>query len=322
YDPEIGRFISSDPLCYGLNWYIYTSNNPLRFIDPSGLFDYDFSDEPDEYENLYQQYKPDPLGALGKPINKFLDFILKPIRAIEIDYDYYSTNPFYYRSLGLGYIEARKNGSELSMHEYGLNQGYIEHKYGTIDIYDIELAVDLGLARLGLDNIKDGFESAVLQRTMLSGSDVDPVQAKIATFIPFLSLSMVKKSDEIAEITLKFEELGKGQKYWEEAVEFKKIKVYKRNDLIDPILIDKRGRTNLQRMQKGLAPIGPDGNSINLHHMIQTSDSSIAELTQTFHKQNSSVIHINSNIIPSGINRSEFNSWKRAYWKNRALDFE
>lgn len=81
-------------------------------------------------------------------------------------------------------------------------------------------------------------------------------------------------------------------------------------------------RTNLQRMQKGIAPIGPDGKSVNLHHMTQTNDSAIAELTESFHKTNTSTIHINPNTIPSGIDRSQFNTWKSNYWKNRANDFK
>jgi RHS repeat-associated protein len=28
YDPEVGRFISRDPSCYGLNWYSYCSLSP------------------------------------------------------------------------------------------------------------------------------------------------------------------------------------------------------------------------------------------------------------------------------------------------------
>lgn len=75
-------------------------------------------------------------------------------------------------------------------------------------------------------------------------------------------------------------------------------------------------------MEAGIAPIGPNGKSINLHHMIQTNDSAISEVTQTFHQQNSKVIHINPNTIPSGINRAEFNTWKKNYWINRANDFK
>ena len=37
YDPRIGRFTSGDPIKDGLNWYTYCNNNPVMFIDPSGL---------------------------------------------------------------------------------------------------------------------------------------------------------------------------------------------------------------------------------------------------------------------------------------------
>ena len=37
YDPYIGRFITRDPIGDGVNWYAYAANNPLKFIDPTGL---------------------------------------------------------------------------------------------------------------------------------------------------------------------------------------------------------------------------------------------------------------------------------------------
>jgi len=37
YDSNLGRFITSDPLQDGLNWYSYVGNNPMNRIDPSGL---------------------------------------------------------------------------------------------------------------------------------------------------------------------------------------------------------------------------------------------------------------------------------------------
>ena len=37
YDATTGRFITEDPARDGQNWFIYTSNNPLKFIDPTGL---------------------------------------------------------------------------------------------------------------------------------------------------------------------------------------------------------------------------------------------------------------------------------------------
>ncbi len=37
YDPELGRFITEDPIRDGENWYGYVRNNPLRYVDPTGL---------------------------------------------------------------------------------------------------------------------------------------------------------------------------------------------------------------------------------------------------------------------------------------------
>jgi RHS repeat-associated protein len=37
YDASIGRFITEDPARNGLNWFVYCNNNPISFMDPSGL---------------------------------------------------------------------------------------------------------------------------------------------------------------------------------------------------------------------------------------------------------------------------------------------
>jgi len=39
YDAQTGRFLSEDPARDGANWYIYCSNNPIKYIDPSGMWD-------------------------------------------------------------------------------------------------------------------------------------------------------------------------------------------------------------------------------------------------------------------------------------------
>src|SRR5690554_3479971 len=48
YDQEIGRFISEDPIKDGLNWYTYAANNPLRFVDPTGLAYFELEEETGE----------------------------------------------------------------------------------------------------------------------------------------------------------------------------------------------------------------------------------------------------------------------------------
>ena len=37
YDPQLGRFTSEDPIRDGINWHVYTYNNPLKYTDPTGL---------------------------------------------------------------------------------------------------------------------------------------------------------------------------------------------------------------------------------------------------------------------------------------------
>jgi RHS repeat-associated protein len=37
YDPEVGRFVGRDPI-ESVNPYVYCENNPVDFVDPSGLY--------------------------------------------------------------------------------------------------------------------------------------------------------------------------------------------------------------------------------------------------------------------------------------------
>ena len=37
YDATIGSFINVDPVQDGWNWHVYCNNNPLSFVDPTGL---------------------------------------------------------------------------------------------------------------------------------------------------------------------------------------------------------------------------------------------------------------------------------------------
>lgn len=52
---------------------------------------------------------------------------------------------------------------------------------------------------------------------------------------------------------------------------------------IDLKMIDSKGRTNLQRMKQGLAPLDSNGISYELHHVGQKKDGTLAILTTTEH---------------------------------------
>ena len=96
--------------------------------------------------------------------------------------------------------------------------------------------------------------------------------------------------------------------------------VAKRNDIFDPYYRDALGRTNIERMKQGLAPIGVDGKSVELHHLKQEDDGIIVEVLSSEHKSYYKELHRYKS--QSEIDREDFNRWKMRYWRKRAEDFE
>jgi hypothetical protein len=96
---------------------------------------------------------------------------------------------------------------------------------------------------------------------------------------------------------------------------FQGKEVLKRNEAFDPGHTDALGRTNVDRMRKGLAPIGKDGNPLNLHHENQKDCGRLIELTASEHRK------IPVDRASSEIDREAFNKWKLNYWQTRAKDF-
>jgi hypothetical protein len=105
-------------------------------------------------------------------------------------------------------------------------------------------------------------------------------------------------------------------------LEFKGKTVTKDNSLFDPNRVDSKGRTNIQRMEKGLAPEGYDGKPVNIHHIDQTNNGPVMEISGSSHQQGYSNLHQNTGQAPSQINRTDFNAWRTDYWKWRANDFK
>ena len=76
YDPMTGRFATVDPIRDGRNWYVYTTNDPVNFIDPWGLAAEDGSARGTIYNDYveglqkFNSFKPayvlmENVGALG-----------------------------------------------------------------------------------------------------------------------------------------------------------------------------------------------------------------------------------------------------------------
>jgi hypothetical protein len=132
--------------------------------------------------------------------------------------------------------------------------------------------------------------------------------------------------EEQSLYTLVDSKVSGGRKFWFMSTIFKGKKVYQRDDLINPKRMDDKNRTNVERMEEGLAPIGSDGKSMEIHHLIQSDDGSFAEVSYTFHKENYATIHIyygkDKKPVDLQVDRDWFDSFRADYWKSRANDFK
>lgn len=104
-----------------------------------------------------------------------------------------------------------------------------------------------------------------------------------------------------------------------------KFSIYKnhivvKRQVFDPLAKDALGRTNIERMKLGLAPIGRDGKPVELHHLEQDANGIIVEVLSSEHKKYYKELHYHKTV--SEIDRNNFNQWKKNYWKERAKEFE
>lgn len=88
-------------------------------------------------------------------------------------------------------------------------------------------------------------------------------------------------------------------------------------DGIDLEQEDEDGITNRDRMERGSPPITKDGESLELYHIGQHSDSPLAEYVMKEHrgKANDTIMHDKTK--ETEINRTEFGTERNEHWENR-----
>lgn len=82
------------------------------------------------------------------------------------------------------------------------------------------------------------------------------------------------------------------------------------------------GQTNLERMKQGKCPISYDGQNIELHHIGQNPNASLAELTTTEHRGTKNDMTLHDKTEESKIDRVSFRTERENYWRARAEQIE
>ena len=83
---------------------------------------------------------------------------------------------------------------------------------------------------------------------------------------------------------------------------------------------DEMGRTNLQRMKLGLAPLDESGIAYELHHIGQKTDSTIAILTKAEHMQggNNKIWHTLGDLSDNPSSTNAWTAFRKNFWKEMA----
>ena len=103
---------------------------------------------------------------------------------------------------------------------------------------------------------------------------------------------------------------------------FDGVKVIQNDGAFDPMQVDTMGNTNMERMarKQPLAPIGKDGKSVELHHLLQTKDGGLIELTQKAHRGKGaySFWHITDRKYRSLVDHGmDWINFTKSYWRWR-----
>lgn len=214
-------------------------------------------------------------------------------------------------------VEAVKNISETGVKETLRNQ--IENIKSTGDAVLSKLD---DIKNLTPEQLREKMEENLSQRETENSSETGEEQETKEGLTDEEKAKIKEEtgwSDEIVDAIGSMEEyeIYKNAGLVEAEIGGKKCLI--RND-IDWEQKDAMGRTNKKRAEQGLSPINKDGKVIELHHIGQHSDSTLAELTPEEHrgKGNDTILHDKTK--ESEIDRQAFAGERSAHWETRATE--
>jgi RHS repeat-associated protein len=339
YENRYGRFTAVDPLLTSgtsanpqtFNRYSYTSNNPVIRVDVNGTDWVKVKNVHLTYGKTYTSWQPvwkeGPAGS-----------------------DRWNNGAVY--RIGWG----KNRGKWAALDPWGDHWTLADTKAGAMSAYEgyqSQMRTDVAAGAVSpLVNAVDGADLLINRDTFqvsglrpglgtairnaifgaigrLPDEESGPYRSSanlssiISTTATFFGGEGLSAESSLSTVT----EEGGTTTVWSKS-SFEGTRVFQRNDIFDPNVVSgwldngaEVTGTNVERMASGRAPIGTDGEPVNLHHLIQTDESSLAEMTSTFHRTNSRIIHINPRSFGSGIDRPAFNTFRSRYWMNRATGF-
>jgi hypothetical protein len=103
-------------------------------------------------------------------------------------------------------------------------------------------------------------------------------------------------------------------------------RVYQRNDIDFEYVHPISGKTNLQLMQAGQAPIGNDGKPVQLHHVLQKESGPMVEIRETTHEEYNRILHglgmSGASFRRDPVLDRQYANFRRQYWKWRAKQYQ
>lgn len=141
-------------------------------------------------------------------------------------------------------------------------------------------------------------------------SDENPFKSKgYRNFTNNISIRIIKST------TYFVSQKGMGTACGSPSIRFEEFTIEIHDEIFDPYQVDGTGRTNLERMKKGVAPLDRNNDSVNLHHVNQNPKGPLLEIMASEHSSRTKELHTKKG--PSEIDRRPFDNFRGRYWRYR-----